>query len=139
MDKIDPSLPEAIRHRIKEMNQVPLVVALGIELISIDNEGTVRCAMDVSDKHNLIGSGHGGAVFTLADQAFALASNLGPEHQVAIFASINYIRAAKGRLEAVAQKLAETRSTSLYEVKVYEKDDLVAVFQGTGYKLRKKE
>lgn len=139
MDNIDPSLPVAIRHRIKEMNQVPIVVALGIELISIDHEGTVRCAMDVSDKHNLVGSGHGGAVFTLADQAFALASNLGPEHQVAMFASINYIRAAKGRLEAVAQKLAETRSTSLYEVKVYEKNELVAVFQGTGYKLRKKE
>jgi acyl-CoA thioesterase len=139
MENIDQSIPESIRHRIREMNQVPIVIALGIKLISIDHEGTVRCAMDVSDKHNLIGSGHGGAVFTLADQAFALASNLGPEHQVAMFASINYIRAAKGRLEAVAHMVGETRSTSLYEVKVYEENELVAVFQGTGYKLRKRE
>lgn len=139
MDNIDRSIPEAIRRRIVEMNEVPIIIALGIELISIDHEGTVRCAMDVGDKLNLVGSGHGGAVFTLADQAFALASNLGPEHQVAMFASINYIRAAKGRLEAVARKIGETRSTSLFEVKVFEKDELVALFQGTGYKLRKRE
>lgn len=139
MENIDRSIPESIQRRIKEMNEVPIVIALGIELISIDQNGTVRCAMDVSDKLNLVGSGHGGAVFTLADQAFALASNLGPEHQVAMFASINYVRAAKGRLEAVAQKVSESRNTSLYEVKVFEDDELVAIFQGTGYKLRKRE
>jgi acyl-CoA thioesterase len=91
--------------------------------------------MDISDKLNAVGGGHGGAVFSLADQAFAIASNLGPEVQVALSANISYLKPGKGLLEAVAIKISETRRTSLYEVKVYEGEELIAVFQGTGYKL----
>jgi acyl-CoA thioesterase len=91
--------------------------------------------MDAGDKLNAVGGAHGGAVFTLADQAFALASNLEAWPQVALVASINYLRPGKGMLEAVARKTSETNRTSLYEVKVFDDGELIAVFQGTGYKL----
>jgi acyl-CoA thioesterase len=134
LDKIE--LPEGIRERIRGINNAPFIRDFGIELVSISDDGEVQITMDASDKHNALGSAHGGAVFTVADQAFAIASNLGPELQVAIFASMTYIRPARGKLLAVAKKIGETKRTSVYEVKVFENDELVAVFQGNGYKLK---
>ncbi len=136
MDLDKTELPERIRERIRLMNDAPFIRSFGIELVSISGDGEVRLTMDVSDKYNALGSAHGGAVFTIADQAFAVASNLGPEHQVAMFASMTYIRPARGMLEAVARKIGETKMTSVYEVRVFEKGELVAIFQGNGYKLK---
>jgi acyl-CoA thioesterase len=133
LDKIE--LPEWIKERILKMNKAPFIQTFGIELISISADGEVRMTMDASDKHNALGAAHGGAVFTIADQAFAIACNLGPELQVAMFASITFIKPARGMLEAVARKIGETKRTSVFEVKVFEKGDLIAIFQGTGYKL----
>jgi acyl-CoA thioesterase len=53
-----------------------------------------------------------------------------------MFASMTYIRPARGMLEAVARKIGETKMTSVYEVRVFEKGELVAIFQGNGYKLK---
>jgi acyl-CoA thioesterase len=133
LDKIE--LPEGIKERIRKMNKAPFIRTFGIELISISADGEVRLTMDTSDKHNALGAAHGGAVFTIADQAFAIACNLGPELQVAMFASMTFIRPARGMLEAVARRIGETKRTSVYEVKVFENGELVAIFQGTGYKL----
>jgi acyl-CoA thioesterase len=131
-------LPPAIEERLRSICDVPFATEFGMELIHVSAE-EVRVTLDVSTKHNALGSAHGGAVFTLADQAFAIASNMGPEHQVALTATINYIRPARGKLMAVARKVGETKRTSLYEVLVYSEDELVAVFSGTGFKLRERE
>jgi acyl-CoA thioesterase len=136
MDLDKTTLPEKIKERIREINNAPFIRSFGIELVSISEDGEVRITMDASDKHNALGSAHGGAVFTIADQAFAVASNLGPEQQVAIFASMTYIKPARGKLEAVAKKIGDTKRTSVYEVRVFEKGELVAIFQGNGYKLK---
>ncbi|HOO04291.1 MAG TPA: PaaI family thioesterase [Methanomassiliicoccales archaeon] len=130
----DASVPREARERLQRMMDIPFVQELGIRTVSI-SEGEVRVAMDAGDKLNAVGGAHGGAVFTLADQAFALASNLEAWPQVALVASINYLRPGKGMLEAVARKTSETNRTSLYEVKVFDDGELIAVFQGTGYKL----
>ena len=130
----DASVPREARERLQRMMDIPFVQELGIRTVSI-SEGEVRVAMDAGDKLNAVGGAHGGAVFTLADQAFALASNLEAWPQVALVASINYLRPGKGMLEAVARKTSETNRTSLYEVKVFDDGELIAVSQGTGYKL----
>lgn len=136
MDLDTLKLPEEVRERLRGINNAPFIRTFGIQLESITEDGEVRVTMDVSDKHNALGTAHGGAVFTLADQAFAVVSNLGPEVQVAMFASMTFIRPARGMLVAVANKIGETKQTSVYEVKVFEKGELVAVFQGNGYKLK---
>lgn len=128
-------LAEEVRDRLQRIMDVPFVKDLGIETVSISEDGEVRCVMDAGDKINAMGGAHGGAMFTLADQAFAIASNLGKEPQVALVASINYVRPGKGMLEAVARRTSDTRRTSLYEVRVFDDGELVAVFQGTGYKI----
>ncbi len=97
----------------------------------------VRVEMDLDDKLNGFGIGHGGAVFSLADEAFAIAANQGEYPQVAMSASIRYLKPAKGRLTAVARKAREDDKGSVYAVSVYSGDDLVAEFEGIGFKLKK--
>ncbi len=129
--------PEVIE-RLKGIISSPFARFMGIDLVSISPEGEVRVRMDIQGKENSLGAAHGGTVFALADQAFAIAGNLGPEYQVAISASINYVRPGRGPLEATAILIFETKSTSLYEAKVFQGGEMIALFQGTGYKLRKR-
>jgi acyl-CoA thioesterase len=135
MHEWESFLSSEVCERLRKIMDVRYVIDLGIRTESISEDGEVVCTMDAGDKINAMGGAHGGAAFTLADQAFAIASNLGPEVQVALCANISYLKPGKGLLEAVARKISETRRTSLYEVKVYEGEELIAVFQGTGYKL----
>ncbi len=138
MQRYASFLPGEIVERLQRMAEVPLAVQLGMRTEMITEDGEVTVSMFAGDKLNAVGSVHGGAVFSLADQAFALASNLGPEPQVAMCASINYLRPGKGHLKALAKKTFESRNTSLYEVRVYDDGELIAIFQGTGYKLGRK-
>jgi|ADurb_Met_01_Slu_FD_contig_31_218901_length_1326_multi_5_in_0_out_0_3 acyl-CoA thioesterase len=131
-------LPADLRARMEEMKAAPFALRLGIETVSVgENEAVVR--MPVSGLTNALGMAHGGAIFSLADQAFALAANSRGEPQVAISASITYLRPGRGDLVARARKVEENRTTSVYEVQVLQGDAVVAIFQGIGYKLRRSE
>ncbi len=131
-------LPADLRARMEEMKAAPFALRLGIETVSVgENEAVVR--MPVSGLTNALGMAHGGAIFSLADQAFALAANSRGEPQVAISASITYLRPGRGDLVARARKVEENRTTSVYEVQVLQGDAVVAIFQGIGYKLRRSD
>ncbi len=96
--------------------------------------GGARIAMTAEGKRNPDGVVHGGAIFSLADQAFGLAANTGPVRQVAVSATITYLSPARGDLEAVAEQVSETEQYSLFLVRVYEGKRLVATFDGVGIK-----
>lgn len=120
------------------MVEAPFAAHLNMETVSIsDGEAAVR--MPLEGMTNALGNAHGGAIFSVADQAFALACNSSGDIQVGISASINYLKPARGTLEARARKVGESKSTSVYEVLVYDGDVLVAIFQGIGYRLRKRD
>jgi len=110
---------------------------LGIRVASI-SEQEVRVEMDLEGKLNSIGTGHGGAIFSLADQAFALSANLDEYPQVARSASIKYLKPAKGKLIAVARKVSEDDRGSVHHVSVLADGVLVAEFEGFGHKLKGK-
>ena len=99
--------------------------------------GYAVCTMEVTPEHlNANGSVMGGAIFTLADFAFAAASNVGEMHFVAVTSSIEYMRAAKGEgtLTATARCRKNGRSFGFFEITVT--DDTgreVAVVSTTGY------
>ena len=101
-------------------------------------EGTATCSMTLTRRHqNANGGVMGGAIFTLADFAFAAAVNQVHRPTVAQQVSINYLNAPKGaRLMARARQLKDGRTTCVYVVDV--SDDTgrpVAQFVGTGFKL----
>jgi acyl-CoA thioesterase len=88
---------------------------------------------------NGIGTAQGGAIFTLADFAFAAASNSHGTVAVAVNASITFMKAATtGTLWAEARELAKNFKIGTYSVEIKDdQGDLVAHFQGLAY--RKKD
>ena len=55
------------------------------------------CELDIQDHHrNALGNVMGGAIFTLADFALAIASNVGEAPTVSVSNSVEFISAAKG-------------------------------------------
>jgi len=107
----------------------------GIEILEI-KEGWSRVKMNITENHlNGVGIVHGGAIFTLADLAFAAAANSHGNISVGINASISYMKAGKGKLLiAEAQEVSRNPRLSSYVVRVTdEENDLVAIFQGMAY------
>lgn len=99
---------------------------------------TATCSVVLQDTHkNAVGGIMGGAIFTLADFAFAVLVNNLHNPTVAQQVSINFLSIPKGKcLIATAHIKKDGRSTSVVNVDVTDdtgKD--IAQFTGTGFKL----
>ncbi len=111
----------------------------GIELLSVA-PGRARAKMALQPHHwNALGSVQGGAIFTLADLAFAAASNSHGTVAVGVNVSISYLKAAQtGTLWAEAKEVSRNFKLASYTIEVKDDaGDLVAIFQGMVY--RKKD
>ncbi len=111
---------------------------LGIEMLQCGN-GTAAARLSVQHHHlNAAGTLHGGAIFSLADVAFAAASNSRGALSLAINVSISYFKAvSSGTVTAVAEEVSVSPKLATYLVRV--KDDTgseIALFQGTVYRKR---
>ena len=107
-----------------------------IELLSI-TPGHATAKMTLEPHHwNAWSSAHGGAVFTLADFAFAAAANSHGTLAVAINVSISFLKAvSSGTLLAEAREVSKNFKLGSYTVEVKdEQGDLVAIFQGMAYR-----
>ena len=93
------------------------------------------CSMELTSRHrNALGNVMGGALFTLADFAFAVATNIGGRPTVSATSQITFLRAAKGdRLTAKAEKVRSGRSSVYYEMTVWDElGNVVARMTGYG-------
>ena len=108
----------------------------GIELLEV-SEGHARARMLVTEQH-LNGSDvcQGGALFTLADLAFAAAVNSHRVLTVSTSSNITYFRpVAQGYVYAEATELVNHKRMPYAEVKISdEQGRLVAVFTSSGYR-----
>jgi acyl-CoA thioesterase len=118
-----------IQHRIALFDSSEFAGLLGITTIEA-REGYARLRMPCSNKKNPHGVVHGGAIFSLADQAFSVAANAGTTDRVAVSVHIQYIAPAHGDLEAVAERVSENGDFSTYRVMVYEGERIIAEFDG---------
>ncbi len=94
-----------------------------------------QVSLEISDKHcNASGGVMGGAIFTLADFAFAVASNQEDMLTVSVSSTIQFIGKAQGRrLIASAKPDKIGRSMCFYTIKVVDElDTLVAIVSITG-------
>ena len=101
-------------------------------------DGWSLCSMTIGEGHrNANGGVMGGAIFTLADFAFAAAANNRHRPTVGQQVSVNFLSGTRGsRLFARAECVKDGKTTCVYNVTVT--DDLgraIAQFVGTGYKL----
>jgi len=108
----------------------------GMELLEVA-PGYAKATMAVTGKHlNALKTVQGGALFTLADFAFAAASNAHGSAVVALNASISFVKAVtQGVLTAEAKETAATSRTVNYTINITdETGQLVAIFHGLGYR-----
>lgn len=98
--------------------------------------GHALCRMEILPQHcNALGKPMGGALFTLADFAFAVAANTEQPPTVSLSSQIAYLSSAKGKtLIAEARAVKRGRSTCYYQIDI--SDELgtaVACVTTTGF------
>lgn len=91
----------------------------GVELTFLEPRHSV-CTLEVRPEHcNAMGRVMGGAIFTLADFAFATAANSERLEWVSMESTIHYLSTAKGTiLKAEAKCIREGRKSCVYEIAV---------------------
>jgi molybdopterin-guanine dinucleotide biosynthesis protein MobB/phenylacetic acid degradation protein PaaD len=112
----------------------------GIELIEV-KPGYAAAEMKITDKHlNAAGIVQGGAIFTLADFAFASASNSYGTITLGVNANISYFNPAKGKiLTAEAQEVNAGSKLSNYCVDIFDENEVhIARFNALGYRKKDK-
>ncbi len=106
-----------------------------IQLVSV-TKGEAVAEMVVSENHlNGVNTIQGGALFTLADFAFAAASNSHGRIAVASNASISFFKGvAEGKLIAKAYEISSGKTLATYLVEIRTEDGTkVALFNGTAF------
>jgi acyl-CoA thioesterase len=118
------------------MSRDRLATTLGMEIVDI-GPGRSEVRMRLDERHlNGAGIAHGGAIFSLADVAFAAASNAHGTLAVALDVTISFVKAATtGVLTARAEELSLGSRTGVYGIRVTnDLGEVVALFQGTVYR-----
>jgi acyl-CoA thioesterase len=113
---------------------------LGIQVLEV-KDGYAKLSLKVSKNHtNALGAAHGGAIFSLADCAFAEAANYGENVAVAIQVSINFLKPAfeGDTLTAEAVRVSDGRTLGLYHVTVSKQEKKIAFFSGLVFKTQPK-
>ncbi|MHB8828967.1 MAG: PaaI family thioesterase [Syntrophales bacterium] len=124
-------------------NQVvkePFAGKLGLRLIELAPGRAVVEMGPQEDLANIFGMTHGGAIFSLIDEAFEVSCNAHGTVAVALSMNVVYHRAPaqKSRLRAESVEIHRSNRTATYEIKVTDEDDaLIASCTALAY--RKKD
>lgn len=118
-----------IEERIASFDSSEFAQLMDIKVLEA-REGYARVTMAPFQKKNPNGVVHGGAIFSLADHAFAIAANAGRTDRVAVSIHIQFIAPAHGDLMAISEIIGESGRYSTYRIMVYEKDRAVAQCDG---------
>ena len=108
----------------------------GLELLDL-SPGYAKVSMAIKPFHlNGAQTVHGGALFTLADYAFAVASNSHGNLAMGIATSMSFIKAVtQGTVYAEAQEVSKNARLGTYSVRITDQaGEVVALFQGTVYR-----
>ncbi len=115
----------------------PYAKLLGVKLEKVE-EGYARVSLELKEEFlNFLGYVHGGLIFSLADQAFAVASNSREKVSVALQMNINFLKAPSigDTLIAEAEEKSLSNKIGFYEIKVKNSaQELIAQAQGIVYR-----
>ncbi|MGO4887674.1 hydroxyphenylacetyl-CoA thioesterase PaaI [Anaerobacillus sp. MEB173] len=122
---------------LSKLSSDPYAKHLGITIDDV-GEGYAKLSM-VIEEHmlNFHGSANGGVIFSLADAAFAVASNSHGKTAVGITVTIHYMAPSwtGERIFAIAKEDTKSNRLGLYRMDVVNEDNvLIAVAEGMVYR-----
>jgi acyl-CoA thioesterase len=124
---------------LEKVSADPYSKLLGIEIVET-KEGHAVVKMRVQENMlNFHGAANGGVIFSLADVAFAIASNSYGQTAVGISVNINYMKAGIGGdvLLATATEVTKNPKLGLYRMTVTNQEgELLAAAEGIVYRKR---
>ena len=132
---------DAIIHSIrKQVEKERYAKKMGLRLIKLEPGHAIVELDPQADLTNIFGMTHGGAIFSLIDEAFEVSCNAHGTVAVALSMTITYHRPpdSKSKLRAESVELHRSAKTGTYEIKVRdEHNTLIASCTALAY--RKKE
>ena len=111
---------EAIQSIVKHVQKEPFARKMGLRLLKVE-PGYAMVEMEPQeDSRNIFGMTHGGAIFSLIDEAFEVSCNTHGTVAVALSMTVTYHRAAdrKSKLRAESVEIHRSAKTGTYEIKV---------------------
>ncbi|WP_158055904.1 PaaI family thioesterase [Halorussus halophilus] len=129
-------MPEISDEQRERIESDPFCETLGVELVAL-GPGVATTELTITDDLlNFHGTPHGGAVYSLADAAFAAASNAEGDTALALETNMSYLDAVEvgETLTADAERLHESRATASYDVTITDEAyERIAIFRGRVY------
>ena len=130
---------EAIRNRVANE---PFAKKLGLTLLKLE-PGYALVEMNVTDDMaNIFDMTHGGAIFSLIDEAFEISCNTHGTVTVALNVAVTYHRSPTKRavLRAESKEIHRSTKTATYDIRVTEGENstLIATCQALAYRKREK-
>lgn len=121
----------------EKLTHDPYAGFLGMKVEKVE-EGYARVSLELKEEFlNFLGYVHGGLIFSLADQAFAIASNSREKVSVALQMNINFLKAPSigDILIAEAEEKSLSKKIGFYQIKVTNSSqELIAQAQGIVYR-----
>ena len=135
---MDRKIREAILQGVK---REPFARTMNIELVELE-EGfsAVEMTYEPETMDNLFSRAHGGAIFSLIDEAFETVCQTCGAVTVALNVSVTYVASPKGRarLRAEAREISSTKQTASYDIRVSDQEGrLIAFCQALAFRTGK--
>ena len=125
---------QKLQHFFEENDRFAKLLGFRVEAFE---EGMAKVSAVIKEEHlNAANVVHGGFLFSLADYAFALASNSHNTLSLSISSTIMFQKAKPcGTLYAYAKELSDGKKIATYEVRISDEEDhTIATFTGTVYR-----
>ncbi|MFW6081730.1 MAG: PaaI family thioesterase [Desulfosalsimonas sp.] len=133
--EMDPEVEKAI-YRAAETE--PLARTFNMRLVKLGpGYSLVEMPYNPETMANIYARAHGGAVFSLIDEAFETASQTGGSIAVALNVNVTYLSSPSRAviLRAEAREISCSRRTAAYDIKVTDdRSQLVATCQAVAYR-----
>ncbi len=132
------NLREAIYRGVE---REPYAQALGMELVELaEGFSAVEMTYVPETMDNLFARAHGGAIFSLIDEAFETVCQTCGGVTVALNVNVTYVASPEGgaRLRAEAREFSSTKRTANYDIRVSDREGrLIATCQALAFRTGK--
>jgi acyl-CoA thioesterase len=135
---MDQNVREAIFEAVRKE---PFAQALRMDLVKLeDGYSLVRMIYEPEKMNNIYARAHGGALYSLIDEAFETAGQTDGTIVVALNVNVTYVSSPEPgqRLQAEAQRVSQTKKTASYNIKVTDPDgQVIALCQALAFRTGK--